>query len=164
MVCFHRRYSLGDGYRNGKPDNRGFDSPGLFQDWWKNNGKGGLLIPLYLYDHSGLTISTKPFSCMWDSGQVGWIYATHATMVKEWGKAGRLTNKSRKQARSCLESEVIEYDQYLTGQVYGYVIKNETGQHISSCLGFFGDEYCETEAKSMAEHCAKSSRAEACQI
>jgi hypothetical protein len=31
---------------------------------------------LYLYDHSGITISTSPFSCGWDSGQVGFIYLT----------------------------------------------------------------------------------------
>jgi hypothetical protein len=35
-----------------------------------------VVLPLYLYDHSGLTISTSPFSCRWDSGQVGYIHTT----------------------------------------------------------------------------------------
>ena len=34
-----------------------------------------LMLPLYLYDHSGITMNTTGFSCPWDSGQVGWIYA-----------------------------------------------------------------------------------------
>lgn len=33
-----------------------------------------LLMPLYLYDHSGITISTSEFCDPWDSGQIGFIY------------------------------------------------------------------------------------------
>jgi len=41
---------------------------------------------LYLYDHSGITMSTSPFSCPWDSGQVGFAYVDRATVEREWGK------------------------------------------------------------------------------
>ena len=44
-----------------------------------------VILPLYLYDHSGITISTGPFSCPWDSGQVGWIYAPKDTFRKVTG-------------------------------------------------------------------------------
>ena len=27
-----------------------------------------IALPVYLYDHGGITISTSPFSCPWDSG------------------------------------------------------------------------------------------------
>ena len=30
-------------------------------------------LPLYAYIHGGITLSLKPFSCKWDSGQVGWV-------------------------------------------------------------------------------------------
>jgi hypothetical protein len=33
--------------------------------------KGTIIKGLFLYDHSGITISTGRFSCPWDSGQVG---------------------------------------------------------------------------------------------
>ena len=39
-----------------------------------------VVLPLYLYDHSGITMScdlTYPYNDRWDSGQVGWIYASH---------------------------------------------------------------------------------------
>ena len=32
------------------------------------------ILPLYLYDHSGLTMSTNDFGDRWDSGCVGFIY------------------------------------------------------------------------------------------
>lgn len=44
-----------------------------------------IILPLYLYDHGGITISTRPFSCPWDSGQVGYIYASKDKFRKETG-------------------------------------------------------------------------------
>ena len=44
-----------------------------------------VILPLYLYDHSGITISTGPFSCPWDSGQVGWIKAPKDTFRNATG-------------------------------------------------------------------------------
>ena len=32
---------------------------------------GFVFLPLYLFDHSGITMNTSGFSCPWDSGQVG---------------------------------------------------------------------------------------------
>jgi hypothetical protein len=40
---------------------------------------------LYLYDHGGITISTGPFSCPRDSGQVGFIYASHKQIRDHFG-------------------------------------------------------------------------------
>ena len=44
-------------------------------------------LPLWLYDHSGLTIScgerVYPYNDRWDSGQVGWIVALKDTMMKD---------------------------------------------------------------------------------
>ena len=109
MVCWHRRYELGDKHK--------FYSPDDFDEWWKENGKGGIRLPLFLYDHSGLTMNTTGFSCPWDSGQVGWIYATGETLRKEYGK--RLTKKRMELARRCLVNEVETYDQFLTGECLG---------------------------------------------
>jgi len=44
-----------------------------------------VILPLYLYDHGGITMSTGAFSCPWDSGQVGWIYAPKKTFIDETG-------------------------------------------------------------------------------
>ena len=44
-----------------------------------------VILPLYLYDHGGITMSTGAFSCSWDSGQVGWIYAEKKKFIEETG-------------------------------------------------------------------------------
>ncbi len=82
-------------------------------------------LPLYLYDHSGITMSTGSFGCRWDSGQVGFIYITREKIQKEWGWK-TLTEKRRRYLASFMASEVEEYDHYLTGEVYGF--KHETAE------------------------------------
>lgn len=96
---------------------------------------GFIILPLYLYDHSGITMSTSSFSCPWDSGQVGWIYATAEMIGKEYGKADK---QARDKALTVLEGEVQCYDQYLTGECYGYECY-ENGAHVDSCWGFLGE-------------------------
>lgn len=150
MVCWHRRYSLGD--IDGKKEYGGNED---FLAWWQANGKGGVILPLYLYDHSGITMSTGrqyPFNCPWDSGQVGWIYVTAEKIRKEWG---RNTKATKAKALRCLQAEVDTYDQFLTGQVYGYVIEDPQGEHVDSCWGFFGFDYCKGEAEAQLAYWVK---------
>ena len=113
-----------------------------------------IMLPLRLYDHSGISMyvgsQPSPFDPGgWDSGQVGWIYVTRDKAIEEWaGKGKRLTRRARELAVKCLEGEVETYNQYLTGDVYGYVIEDETGEEVEdgSCWGFFGEEYCKQAA------------------
>lgn len=95
-------------------------------------------LPLYLYDHSGITISHGSFSCPWDSGQVGWHYITKEAADDNWPA---WTEDS---LNSCLEAELKNYDDYLRGNVWGYVIENENGDVVDSCSGFYGDALEET--------------------
>ena len=123
MICWHRHYDLGDKHN--------FANPSEFMAWWKEEGKGGILLPLALLDHSGLSMwvgsEASPFDPGgWDSGQVGWTYATKEMIVKEYGK-----NK-RKLAEKVLRGEVETFDQYLKGDVYGYIIKNPDGETVDS--------------------------------
>lgn len=140
MVCWHRRYTLGDKHN--------FKTPGDFMDWWKT--QEGVLMPLYLYDHSGITISTAPFSCPWDSGQIGYIYATKETINKEYGKGPAAYKKTREY----LTGEVKTYDDYLTGNVYGFTIEGPNCD--DSCWGYYHDEkgldYLIEECKASIDH------------
>lgn len=140
MVCFHSRYNLGD-----KHD---FDIESI-KEFVKR--KDVFSLPLYLYDHSGITISTTPFSCRWDSGQVGYIYIERDTFLKEFGFK-KMTKKAKERLNNILTGEVEEYDSYLTGDVYGFIVEDEEGDTIESCWGFNGDqEYCLKEGVSTAE-------------
>ena len=65
MICWHSRYDLGDEHNYSVEEFR----EQLLQ-WDKNREVE--YLPLYIYDHSGITMSTVGFSDTWDSGQVGW--------------------------------------------------------------------------------------------
>lgn len=132
MVCNHRQYNLGD-----------------IKDGSLHAPEGSVWLDLYLYDHSGITMSWQPFACQWDSGRVGTIYVTKENIIKEYGDD---SVDSRKRALEYLKGEVKEYDQYLTGDVWGYVIKDENDDHVDSCWGFYGRDYCVTEGESALKH------------
>jgi hypothetical protein len=144
MVCFHRRYDLGDD-KHGLKSSDFNNWPELENFLIKKRG-AAVILPLYLYDHSGLTIATTPFSCPWDSGQVGFIYCTREAILQGWG-GKRLTKPLRQIAANCLRGEVETYDQYLRGDVWGYEIKDEDDEVVDSCWGFYGEEYCQQEGE-----------------
>jgi len=108
-------------------------------------------LPVYLYDHSGLSVSTTGFSCRWDSGQLGIIYVSKEKVCKEYGWK-ILTKERREKIESYLNGEIKELDQYLAGDVYGYVIKDENGNVAESCWGFYGEDYCKEEGAAMLKH------------
>jgi len=151
MVCWHSRYNLGDDHGFGTPSVFAHMLSGLyseeiteylddeqFEKCWDAACKDHIIIPLYLYDHSGITMSCSPFACPWDSGQVGYIYISYEDIRKEYGWK-RITKKRREQIVKYLVGEVETYDHYLTGSVYGFSIeKGEDEEHVDSCWGFLG--------------------------
>jgi hypothetical protein len=148
MVCFHRNYKLGD-----KHD---FETPEDFREFAENKANGvAIILPLYLMDHSGISISTSDFGDRWDSGQVGWAYITRAKIQEEYS-AKRISKKLLERVRGYIVSEVNVYDQFLRGEVYGYVIEDANGEHMDSCWGYYGLDDARSEARNAAEHIAKS--------
>jgi hypothetical protein len=111
-------------------------------------------MPVYAYIHSGATVSTKPFSCPWDSGQSGFVYVTKEKAIKEFGNK-ILTARIKANVLKCLVNEVEAYDQYLTGDVYGVVVEHRVGGawvEAESCWGMYGLEYAREEAHVMGAH------------
>lgn len=95
-----------------------------------------IILPLYLYDHSGITMNTTGFSCPWDSGQVGWIYAAKKDIPEEIGDKNPATSKWE-HAEAALKQEVDEYDHFLSGDCYGFELYR-SGKEVDSCWGFVG--------------------------
>lgn len=153
MVCFHSRYSLGDKHNYKDPTHfvvslaeelgiitNSYEA--LYELPFSNKTIQKLLalveqkatiLPLYLYDHSGLTMNTTGFSCSWDSGQVGWIWSM-------------TLNEDE------LRKEVKWYDLYLRGEVYdvsyGVVKVCECcGQKSEETLDATGEFYCITKGQ-----------------
>lgn len=126
--------------------------------------ESGALIgfPVYAMVHSGATISTAPFSCPWDSGQSGFVYATKAQAIKEFGRK-IATQSVIKRALKCLKGEVETFATYLEGDVYGIIVEEAVldsdgdvteWNEIDACWGFYGYKYAEEEAQRMGAYWA----------
>lgn len=136
MAFFHNRYSLGDKVDFSSSD---FDSWGEMEKHIKKHNKDAVILPVYMYDHSGITISTSPFGDRWDSGRIGFVYVTKEMIEKYCGTASRYW---KKQAREIIKSEISVYDSYLRGEVYGFKLERLVDgkyEEEDSCWGFFGD-------------------------
>lgn len=145
MICFHGRYNLGDKHSMNSDDYGGWAE--LAEAIHKEH-EPVVILPIYLYDHSGLAFSTSPFSCPWDSGQVGFIFFTKKD-CKHWGIKDDDTQNIVKQ----LENEVDVYGKYVNGECYGYAMRDEDNyddEGDDSCWGFYSIEQAIEAAKEAA--------------
>lgn len=151
----------------------------IAEAWARIERTETVIVPLYCYEHGGITISTGRFSCPWDSGQFGFAYVTEEK-IKELnsGSAGKWIGKNRAEraakVREIINGEIETYDQYLRGNVYGIVVETFTPTEIDpdgegwendadqtdndenwnesdSCWGFYGLDYAIESAKEMME-------------
>jgi hypothetical protein len=140
MACFHKRYDIGD------PTHRD-ENPLEFQEWVTTNKEIAKYFPIYLYDHSGLTIRTYPFECRWDSGLLGYIYVTKERVRKEYG-VKRISPQLLDKVSKVLLAEIEEMDYYLRGEVYCIDLE-EDEEVIDSICGIYGydnlKDYLNTE-------------------
>ena len=148
MLCWHRRVLLGD--EQISPRDFGEDLGRI-----REERGAALVLPIYIYEHGQITITARESVYAmypdkeWDAGQVGFIYAEEATVLKEYGVES-ITEEMLEKLREVLEGEVAVYDQYLMGDVWGFVIEDEDGEHEDSCWGFFGLDCCREEARAAA--------------
>jgi hypothetical protein len=169
MICFHSRHNLGDKHEFKEPRDFWVDLAFELYDGSETLQREDLedktlaelaamvqgkvfILPLYLYDHSGITMSTGRVGCFadrWDSGQVGWIFITRKQLLENWPNLPAAEQAAK--AIECLEQDVATYDEYLTGQVYGYIVSTPEDDHADSCWGFYGGiEYVRKEAEAAA--------------
>lgn len=157
MICFHSRYNLDD-----KHD---YKTPSDFKEHiecLEEDGEEIYMLPLYLYDHSGITMNTTGFRCIWDSGQVGYIYTTDELMRDEGFGTPEFPIPDREKILSWLDGLVQTYDAYLRGEVYRFrsyevITINPNGDtkeiNEDSCSGFGYGEDWDMMVFNMLEHC-----------
>jgi hypothetical protein len=152
MYCWHPDYVLGD-----EQFHRGdYSSMEDVVRYLRNERKALCIIPLFLLDHSGISMragrnaldleSRDRFvgdGAGWDTTHVGFIF-TNLEQVEKMGTPPELIEDA-------LRGEVKEYDMYLTGEVLGYVIEDEKGEALDSCWGFLGYDHAKECANEAAE-------------
>lgn len=102
-------------------------------------------LPVYAYVHGGVELSTKPFSCPFDSGLSGFIACSREEVESWFGK-----DVPEERVLEVLRSEVEVFNKYLAGDVYNITIRVD-GKDEATVGGFFGFDYAVEEAKVLAE-------------
>lgn len=116
--------------------------------------QGYIAYPVFCYEHGAIAISLRPFSCSWDSGQLGFA-VIHKNKIKKEYNCKRITKSIIEKVYSNLIAEVTALNKYINNEIYCYVIKNENDEVIDSCTGFYDYDYCEQEAKFAIEYLEK---------
>lgn len=94
-------------------------------------------LPLWLHDHSGLSMDCDTrFRDLWDDGKVGWI----VTAISDG------SDNTKNEAERIMRDEVENYSDYLSGENYGYTLyREEHGkwEEIDRAFGFIGTDVFE---------------------
>lgn len=143
-------------------------------DEWLRSINAIAAAPLFVYEHSGITMSCGTLRMVndpltrddirstgrfmgddagWDTSFVGLIVFTEESLEPCCGTDPKY--RTEKWLSECAESEVRVYAQWLEGDVYGYSIEDANGDHLDSCWGFIGYEYAEEEASRAADYAVK---------
>ena len=134
MVCSHGSYILGDEHDYDTNDFSGWE--GMRTQIYKDHDIASIR-PIFMYDHSGITVSHSPFSCHWDSGQIGWHFVTKDVYRDAYG-VKYISKKALENIRKLLDDELQNYNDYLCGEVYWWKIESDTIDE--SCSGFLGSD------------------------
>ena len=179
MVCWHPDYILGD-YQVTNEDGRGAigGKPGRDTRFHRDDFKSmrhlyrylGIaenavgITPLYLYDHSGISMSAgspNPFNFDaqgWDTSMVGFAYTTRERIRELCGDGAEY--QAAEWIEEAIRGDVGTYNQYLTGDIWWYRIERD-GETIESCGGYFGIEDCQAEANAILDDLVRDDEAKA---
>lgn len=143
LHCFHKRYKM--------PHNEDLPGSDAFDSWDAMDeflSKKHHTFKVSMYDHGGTTVKLGSFSCQWDSGQIGFVCVP------------RRRGMTRKRAEKIAQSVVSEWDDLMTGNVWGFTIDEKIGEDEyelkDSCWGFVGlQDLCLKEAQAMVRHFLK---------
>lgn len=119
IACWSRHYDIGDPDHIIRMDPGGYENENEFMAAVKEEyPEIAVLLPLYLYDHGEITVSTTcglfraVDPARWDWGWVGVIYMTADVFRKNGFDIPT--------AEEILRLEVQDYNYYLHGDVYAY--------------------------------------------
>jgi hypothetical protein len=112
------------------PDFNDSDDLRAFAEQHCGEGKDWEAFPLFLFDHGNTVYRVtagggNPFSCPWDSGQVGFLFVHKPDVGPSPLEA----------ASSFCET----YTHWANGNIWGYVVEGPDGEQLDSCWGFIGD-------------------------
>lgn len=122
MICNHSKYKLGDIQDNFylfmnnqvNTNDEDLSDRELFKKWIDSKY---MVLPLNLYDHSGITMSIG-FDRGWDNGVVGYIFVDKDNKEVLDYQKNNSEEETKKWVEENLRAEVATYSNYLSGEIY----------------------------------------------
>lgn len=148
LICFGRRVSFGDMSHNFQPyeflmhllERHSFENGETLDSFllhtdeqktvcaiMKELKKDHILVPVFLYQHSGDILSSCPFGDKWDSAQIGWIYTNKPAVFDRYGS---WSDETIQKARAALEDELRTYNAFINNECYRGTISTGLGKII----------------------------------
>lgn len=109
LFLFHNKYNLGDETEYTARDFANFED---METFLRETEEAIVVLPVFGYDHGQLRIQVGPYSDPWDSGQLGFIWATKGDIMA-WYQASEWDDRLANEASAVLISEVEAYDAYI---------------------------------------------------
>jgi hypothetical protein len=130
---------------------------GSVPDYFKSKFDSRVVMPLFMLDHSGITIrtganiidhtdpddvrqatrSSNRFvsdGAGWDTSFIGFVFDSKATRehcgCEDW---------DAKRIEESIDSEINEYDSLLRGEVYYWTVETKDGDVLETICGYIGD-------------------------
>ena len=107
-------------------------------------GHHAVILPVYAYVHSGVSVSTGGYSCPWDSGCIGVIWCTQEKAREEWG------DDWADKGAEYLKGEIQTLDKEYAEGYRSVMIMDADGECVESCCGFLGWDADESGATDLA--------------
>lgn len=99
-----------------------------------------VIVPLYVLDHSGVSFRTTPFCDPWDSGQIGWVYATDETIRTCLGDVDLTCDTQVQRVKQAMSEEIEEFNSYYNGEVFRYFVYDRldpAADPMDECGGYY---------------------------
>lgn len=97
--------------------------------------KTHIILPVSVYDHSGVSIYIGSPCDRWDSGQIGW-YIVSKEKIKQNFNVKRISQKLKSRVIEYLENEVETFNKWVNNEVYSFTLYHN-GEEEDSCGGFY---------------------------
>jgi hypothetical protein len=150
----HNRYELGDEQSDaGSPEEMQAEIQAAY-------GPTRVMLPVWFYDHSVQAMSVRSFvgraqHAEWDSAWAGFIFMTDEEIRRVYG-VQRITAKLVAEVEKNLAAQVEVYSEYLSGNVFGYIIYDpaDMDEPLDSCFGYYGFNDVDQAARAQCDELA----------
>lgn len=83
------------------------------------------ISPLYMYNHSGISLSLSPITCDWDTSKIGWVYVTLDRFKEHYFDDYTGSEEQKKKLTDAINGELSVFNDYYAGNVFYFTLEKK---------------------------------------